>query len=137
MSYSALVFFLMVAIFHSPEGYAGCQLHVYVKNGGKNKVAVYNNPIHPETGVRNKTGTWIALVIGGWFKGDSSIDVQPSETKGDVYSATFSCSAHRRYRIKYQCVEGPYTNSYFTTYYPSADGYTTEQNVTILLTNCQ
>jgi hypothetical protein len=135
ISYLVLLSFLMVVFLFPNEVNAGCNINIYVKNGGNNKIRVMNSMLY--SSVRNKTGTWRALFKGGWFHNAGTIDVNPGETKGDGYIADFSCSAERRYKIDYQCYEGSYKGSFFTTYYPSADGYTTDQNVTINLKNCQ
>ena len=117
------------------EASAGCKINIFVKNTGDYNINVQN--YSSSTGVKSKGGFWKALDTGSWFHRDSTIWTHPGERKGDDFSAAFGCGVNRRYRIKYDCLNGPKGGSSFTEYFPSSTGWTTRQSFTVKLPRCK
>ncbi|KYF96779.1 hypothetical protein BE20_39330 [Sorangium cellulosum] len=98
------------------DAVAGCQITVRVHNSGSQSFAVDWD----ESKVKARGGTWDKLAKS------SSEQVDPGETKSIVYGALFNCGANRRYQI--HTTRG---GDEETTYFPSPDGWTTDQTPTI------
>ena len=109
---------------------AGCGINLGVKNTGSSSITLYN---YIKSSAKIKNGTWRDLHHGLWGSGTKKKwTLAAGETYTDNYSASFGCGKNRRYRIYYWCSN----NTNRTTYYPSANGFTKKQSLTINLGAC-
>ena len=111
---------------------AGCVLNLSIKNIGEHRLQVYPR----SSSVRNKRGFWRTLTKGYWFQEYTTVRLNPGQLRGNGYLANYKCAKPRRYKIYYKCLEGPKRGAELATYYPSAEGFTTRQTLTIGLRHC-
>lgn len=129
-----LAFLIFIVLFAGwPESaQAGCTINLSIKNTGDHLLQVYPH----SSRVRNKGGFWRSLQKGFWFRTYSKVKLKSGQLRGDGYLANYKCAKPRRYHIYYSCLEGPKKGAELATYYPSADGFTTKQTLTIALRHC-
>ena len=132
--FSVLVSLMFIVIFAGWTGWAeaGCTINLTIKNTGDHLLQVYPS----SSRVRNKRGFWRSLQKGYWFWTYPRVKLKPGQLRGDGYLANYKCAKPRRYHIYYKCLEGPKKGAELATYYPSADGFTTKQTLTIALRHC-
>jgi len=117
-----------------PDVQATCVINIDVKNMGKAPLSVRLVTTH--TAVTLKGERWRSLKKGLWFGQTDRFGLNPGETKGDKYVATFKCQAERRYRVYYVCLAGVNKDKAFVDYYPSLANWTTHLLFTIPLRHC-
>jgi hypothetical protein len=130
MSKFAIVFF---GLFASSIAFANCDINLEIENTGERTFEIHNQW---ESQVKIKGGMWHALRTTSWFTDTAYFTVAPNQVEGDVLEAVFNCGANRRYKITYTCKQGSFAGRTFVKYFPSADGWTTNQNVSIKIGNC-
>ena len=122
-------------VFWTNSVQAGCHITLTVQNTGTFPITLHADLSR----VKVKKGLWkiLARPLRRNWLGMESIDLEPGESKGAVYRATFRCKARRRYQIHYSCQSGPQKGHTVVQYYPvQRHEWDKTKDLTILLEKC-
>lgn len=122
------LFLLLGLAIMSKDVLAGaCIVNLSVKNVGSQTLYVSN----ALSKVKVRNGYYRALSKGHWSSKREQT-IKNGRTFTDSYRAQQGCNKKRRYRIEYRC--GAYGSGNVSNrgiYYPSTNGWTTKQSLTI------